>query len=160
VFINVIHVPRAVPLVGGLVLALMMLPMIIIASRSALSAVPWGLREAAFGLGASAQQVVLHHVLPHATPRILTGLLLAISNLVGESAPLLTLGMVAFFADVPFGVNDPATVLPVQIYMWSTAADPAYFEAAATGILVLLLTLVVLNVTAALIRRWLDRRFG
>lgn len=157
-YVNGLGMPRAIPLVAGLVLALMMLPVMIITSRAALHAVPDEVRMAAIGVGASPQQVVLHHVLPSAFSRILTGLLLSVAQVLGEAAPLLLIGCVAFFADVPQTLTDPATSLPVQIYMWASSADSGFIEIASAAIVVLLVLLVFVNLAAAMLRFWLDQR--
>lgn len=156
VFINLFGFPRSAPLVGGLVLALLTLPTIIIASRAALFAVPAGVRDAALSLGASRMQTVLHHVLPLATPGILTGAIIGMARALGETAPLLLIGMVAFIAEVPTGVTDEATTLPVLIYKWSTGAERAWEPLTAAAIVILLLFLLVMNAGAI----WLRQRFG
>jgi phosphate transport system permease protein len=125
VFLNFFGMPRSAPLVGGFVLALLVLPTIIIASRAALKAVPPSTKEAALGVGASEQQAVFHHVLPLALPGILTGIILGVARAFGETAPLLMIGMVAFIADVPKSFTDAATVLPVQIFLWSDLPAPS-----------------------------------
>ena len=138
VFINWLSLPRSAPLVGGLVLTLLTLPVIIIASRAAIQAVPPSIREAALGLGASRMQVVFHHVLPLAMPGMLTGAIIGMSRALGESAPLLMIGMVAFIVDVPGGFTDPATALPVQIYLWADSPERAFAERTSAAIIVLL----------------------
>jgi phosphate transport system permease protein len=159
VFLNTFGMPRSAPLVGGLVLALMTLPTIIIASRAALKAVPPSIREAALGLGASRHQVIWHHVLPLAMPGMLTGSIIGMAQALGETAPLLMIGMVAFIADVPSGVTDPATALPVQIYLWADSAERAFSERTSAAIMVLLAFLVVMNGFAIWARRKLERRW-
>ena len=159
VFLNVMHLPRSAPLVGGIVLALMTFPIIIIATRAALKAVPPSIREAARGLGASPVQVVLHHVLPLAMPGILTGTIIGMSRALGESAPLLMIGMVAFIVDIPQGPFDPATVLPVQIYLWADSPERAFVEKTAAATLVLLAFLVIMNATAVILRRKFEKRW-
>ena len=159
VFINFFGMPRSAPLVGGLVLALMTLPTIIIAARSALKAVPPSIREAAFGLGASPLQVVTHHVLPLAMPGILTGAIIGMAQALGETAPLLMIGMVAFIVDVPKSFLDPATVLPVQVYLWADSPERAFVERTSAAICVLLLFLVLMNVGAVLLRRRFERKW-
>jgi len=159
VFLNVMHLPRSAPLVGGIVLALMTFPTIIIATRAALKAVPPSIREAARGLGASPVQVVLHHVLPLAMPGILTGTIIGMSRALGESAPLLMIGMVAFIVDIPQGAFDPATVLPVQIYLWADSPERAFVEKTAAATLVLLVFLVIMNATAVILRRKFEKRW-
>jgi phosphate transport system permease protein len=158
VFINFFGVPRSAPLVGGLVLALMTLPTIIIASRSAIKAVPPSMREAALGLGASKIQVAFHHVVPLAMPGILTGTIIGLAQALGETAPLLMIGMVAFIVDVPQGVTDAATVLPVQIYLWADSPERAFVAKTAAAILVLMLFLAVMNGLAVWLRRKFEQR--
>ena len=159
VFLNAFDMPRSAPLVGGCVLALMSLPIIIIAARAALRAVPPSIREAALGLGASRLQVVLHHVLPLAMPGILTGTILAMAHALGETAPLLMIGMVAFIVDVPSGPLDAATVLPVQIFMWADSPERGFVEKTSAAILVLLVFLLGMNALAIWLRRKFERRW-
>jgi len=159
VFLNFFGLPRSAPLVGGLVLTLMTLPTIIIASRSALQAVPPSIREAALGVGASRMQMVVHHVLPLALPGMLTGTIIGMARALGESAPLLMIGMVAFIADIPHGVTDPATVLPVQIYLWADSPERAFVEKTSAAIMVLLAFLVVMNAGAIILRKRFERRW-
>ncbi|MBM4202087.1 MAG: phosphate ABC transporter permease PstA, partial [Gammaproteobacteria bacterium] len=159
VFINFFELPRSSPLVGGLVLTLMTLPVIIIAGRSALKSVPPSIREAALGVGASSMQTVLHHVLPLALPGMLTGGIIGMARALGESAPLLMIGMVAFIVDVPESVLDPATVLPVQIYLWADSPERAFVERTSAAILVLLAFLIVMNGLAVYLRRRFERRW-
>ncbi len=159
VFINFFGVPRSVPLVGGLVLALMTLPTIIISSRAAIKAVPPSIREAALGMGASKMQTVLHHVLPLAMPGMLTGTIIGMAQALGETAPLLMIGMIAFIVDVPGGVTDPATVLPVQIFLWADSPERAFVERTAAAIMVLLAFLIVMNSFAVWLRKKLERRW-
>ncbi|KAA1185826.1 phosphate ABC transporter permease PstA [Rhizobium tropici] len=159
VFINTMGLPRSASLVGGLVLSLMTLPMIIIATRSALRAVPPSIRSAALGLGASRMQVVFHHVLPLAMPGILTGTILGLAHALGETAPLLLIGMVAFVANYPTSPLDPSTALPVQIYMWASEAERAFVERTSGAIIVLLFFLVAMNIGAILLRRRFERRW-
>lgn len=159
VFVNYFGLPRSVPLVGGLVLTLMTLPTIIIATRAALKAVPPSIRAAALGLGASRTQMVFHHVLPLAMPGILTGTIIGLAHALGETAPLLLIGMVAFVANYPATPMDPATALPVQIYMWANEAERAFVERTSGAIIVLLLFLAVMNITAILLRRRFERRW-
>jgi phosphate transport system permease protein len=158
-FLNVFGMPRSAPLVGGLVLALLVLPTIIIASRAALRAVPPSIREAALGVGASHQQAVFQHVLPLALPGILTGAILGLARTFGETAPLLMIGMVAFIADVPHGITDAATVLPVQIYLWSDLPELAFQSKTAAAIMVLVGTLLLLNAVAIYLRKRFERRW-
>lgn len=159
VFLNVAALPRSAPLVGGLVLALMTLPTIIIASRAALAAVPPSIREGALALGASPMQTVLHHVLPMAFPGILTGTIIGTARALGETAPLLMIGMVAFIVDVPQRITDPATALPVQIFLWADSAERAFVEKTAAATLVLLAFLIVLNLGAVILRRKFEHRW-
>ena len=159
VFLNFFLLPRSAPLVGGLVLALMTLPTIIIAARAALKAVPPSIREAALGIGASRVQVVIHHVLPLAMPGILTGTIIGMARALGETAPLLMVGMVAFIVDIPQGVTDPATVLPVQVYLWADSPERAFVEKTAGATLVLLMFLVTMNGLAVYLRKKFERRW-
>ncbi len=159
VFLNFFGMPRSAPVVGGMVLALMTLPTIIIASRAALKAVPPSIREAALGIGASKIQSVFHHVLPLAMPGILTGTIIGMAQALGETAPLLMIGMVAFIVDIPGGFTDPATVLPVQIYMWADFPEQAFQQKTAAAILVLLGFLIMMNAVAVLMRRRFERRW-
>jgi phosphate transport system permease protein len=158
-FLNVLGMPRSAPLVGGLVLALLVLPTIIIASRAALRAVPPSIREAALGVGASPQQAVFHHVLPLALPGILTGAILGLARAFGETAPLLLIGMVAFIADIPKGFTDAATVLPVQVYLWSDLPELAFQSKTAAAIMVLVAVLFAANGLAIYLRRRFERRW-
>ncbi len=159
VFINWIGLPRSAPLVGGLVLALLTLPVIIIASRAAIKAVPPSIREAALGVGASKMQVVAHHVLPLALPGMLTGAIIGMSRALGETAPLLMIGMVAFIVDVPGGFSDPATALPVQIYLWADSPERAFAERTSAAIIVLLGFLLVMNLMAVIMRKRVERQW-
>jgi phosphate transport system permease protein len=159
IFLNVLGLPRSAPLVGGLALTLVSLPTIIISGRVALKAVPPWIREAAQGLGASRQQMVLHHVLPLAMPGILTGTIIAMARAIGESAPLLMIGMVAFVVDTPATPMDPATALPVQVYLWAASPERAFVERTSAAILVLLACLAVMNATAIYLRKKFERRW-
>lgn len=159
VFLNFFGMPRSAPVVGGLVLALLVLPTIIIASRAALKAVPPSIMEAALGVGASHQQAVFHHVLPLALPGIMTGTILGLARAFGETAPLLMIGMVAFIADVPHGFTDAATVLPVQVFLWSDLPELAFKNKTAAAIIVLLGVLLLLNAAAIYLRRRFERRW-
>jgi len=159
VFLNFFNLPRSAPVVGGMVLALMTLPTIIIASRAALKAVPPSIREAALGVGASRLQAVFHHVLPLGMPGIMTGAIIGMAQALGETAPLLMIGMVAFIVDIPAGPFDPATVLPVQIYMWADFPEPAFRQKTAAAILVLLGFLIAMNLIAVILRRRFERRW-
>ena len=153
VFINFFGLPRSAPLVGGLVLTLMTLPTIIIASRASLQSVPPSIREAALGVGASKMQMVAHHVLPLALPGMLTGTIIGMARALGESAPLLMIGMVAFIVDVPAGFFDPSTVLPVQIFLWADSPERAFTERTSAAIIVLLAFLVAMNAVAVYLRK-------
>lgn len=159
VFLSVFGLPRSAPLVGGMVLALMTLPTIIIASRAALKSVPPSIRQAAMALGASPVQVVMHHVMPLAMPGMLTGAIIGMAQALGETAPLLMIGMVAFVVDIPQGILDPATALPVQIYLWADAPERAFDERTAGAILVLLVFLILMNLTAVILRKRFERRW-
>ena len=159
VFLNIFGFPRSAPIVGGIVLALMTLPTIIIASRAALKAVPPSIREAALGIGASKQQMVLHHVLPLAMPGIFTGTIIGMAQALGESAPLLMIGMVAFIVDIPGGFLDSATALPVQIYMWADFPEPAFQQKTSAAIMVLLAFLIAMNSLAIILRKRFERRW-
>jgi phosphate transport system permease protein len=159
VFLNFFNLPRSAPLVGGLVLSLMTLPTVIIAARSALKSVPPSIREAALGIGASPVQVVFHHILPLATPGIMTGTIVGMARALGESAPLLMIGMVAFVADIPEGLTSPSTVLPVQIYIWADSPERAFEAKTSAAIMVLLTFLLFMNAAAILIRRKFERRW-
>ena len=164
IFINFAGLPQSAPIVGGLVLTLMTLPTIIIATRAALKAVPPSIRDAALGLGASKMQSVFHHVLPLAMPGILTGTIIGLAQALGETAPLLLIGMVAFvreYPDTPLdgGFFDPATALPVQVFNWTQRSDPAFVERASGAIIVLLAFLLLMNLTAIFLRRRFERRW-
>lgn len=159
VFINFFHLPRSAPVVGGIVLSLMTLPTIIISSRAALKSVPPSIREAARGLGASDLQVVTHHVLPLAMPGILTGTIIGLAQALGETAPLLMIGMVAFIVDIPQSVTDAATVLPVQVFLWADSPERAFVEKTSAAIMVLLAFLIVMNALAVVLRKRFERRW-
>jgi len=159
VFLNVFGMPRSVPLVGGLVLTLMTLPTIIIASRASLKSVPPSIREAALGVGASKMQAITHHILPLALPGMMTGTIIGMAQALGETAPLLMIGMVAFIVDVPGGVTDPSTVLPVQIYLWADSPERAFVEKTSAAIMVLLAFLISMNTFAVLLRKKFERRW-
>ncbi len=159
VFINFFDLPRSAPLVGGLVLALLVLPTIIIASRAALKAVPPSIKEAALGVGASHQQAVFHHVLPLAMPGIMTGTIIGMAHALGETAPLLMIGMVAFIVDIPKAFAEAATVLPVQIYLWSDLPEEGFKTKTAAAIMVLLTFLLVMNGAAIWLRKKFERRW-
>lgn len=159
IFINIFEMPRSIPLVGGMVLTLMTLPTIIISSRAAIKAVPPSIREAALGIGASKMQMILHHVLPLAMPGMLTGTIIGMAQALGETAPLLMIGMVAFIMDLPGAVTDPATVMPVQIFLWSDSPERGFFEKTSAAIMVLLMFLMLMNALAVLLRKRLERRW-
>ncbi|MFA5495745.1 MAG: phosphate ABC transporter permease PstA [Porticoccaceae bacterium] len=159
IFINFFEVPRSIPVIGGLVLTLMTLPTIIISSRAAIKAVPPSIREAAIGIGASPMQVVLHHVLPLAMPGMLTGAIIGMAQALGETAPLLMIGMVAFIVDIPSGPTSPATVLPVQIFLWADSPERAFVEKTSAAIMVLLAFLIFMNTAAVWLRKRLERRW-
>jgi phosphate transport system permease protein len=153
VFLGFMGLPRSAPLVGGFTLALMTLPTIIISGRAALKAVPPSIREAAIGIGASPMQVVLHHTLPSAMPGILTGTILGMARAMGETAPLLMIGMVAFVVDIPRTLTDAATALPVQVYLWADSPERAFVEKASGAIMVLLVLLILMNGAAIWLRQ-------
>ena len=163
IFINFAGLPQSAPIVGGLVLTLMTLPTIIISTRAALKAVPPSIRDAALGVGASKMQSVFHHVLPLAAPGIMTGAIIGLAQALGETAPLLLIGMVAFVREYPGapldGLFDPASALPVQVYNWTQRADPAFVERASGAIIVLLAFLIIMNTIAIILRRRFERRW-
>ncbi len=159
IFLNLFGLPRSSTLVGGLVLTLMTLPTIIIASRAALKSVPPSIREAALGVGASRMQTVFHHVLPLALPGMLTGTIIGMAQALGETAPLLMIGMVAFVADIPHGMTDPSAVLPVQIYLWADSPERAFVEKTSGAIMVLLAFLMAMNGTAVYLRKKFERKW-
>lgn len=158
-FINWMHLPRSSPLVGGLVLALMALPTIIIATRSSLAAVPPSIREAALAMGASKVQTVGQHVLPLAMPGVMTGAIISMAHALGETAPLLLIGMVSFMPGVPHSVTEPVGALPSLIYIWENASERAFHERTAAAILVLLAFMIVMNAAAIVLRRRFERRW-
>ena len=159
IFIGIFGMPRSIPLIGGVVLALMTLPTIIISSRAAIRAVPPSIRDAALGVGASRMQTMLHHVVPLAMPGMLPGTIIGMAQALGETAPLLMIGMVAFIVDVPGSVTDPGTVLPVQIFMWADFAERMFVQKTSAAIIVLLAFLISMNAAAILIRKKLERRW-
>ncbi len=159
VFLGFFGMPRSAPLVGGMVLALMTLPTIIIATRASIRAVPTSIRDAALGLGASRMQAAIDHILPLAAPGILTGTIIGIAQALGETAPLIMIGMVAFIVDVPATLTDPATALPVQIYIWSDSAERAFYERSSLAIMVLLTFLITMNISAVLLRRKFEKKW-
>ena len=159
VFLNVMNLPRSAPLVGGLTLALMTMPVIVIAGRNAIKSVPPSIKDAALGVGASKMQVVFHHVLPLALPGILTGTIIGLARALGETAPLLMIGMRAFIAAPPSGISDPATVLPVQIFLWSDEVSRGFVEKTSAGIIVLLVFMLLMNGLAIYLRNRFERRW-
>lgn len=159
VFLNFFGMPRSAPIVGGLVMTLMTLPVIIIASRAALKSVPPSIREAALGVGASQMQMVFHHVLPLALPGMLTGAIIGMARALGETAPLLMIGMVAFIVDIPGGLTDPSTALPVQIFLWADSPERAFLEKTSAAIMVLLTFLIAMNALAIILRRKFEKRW-
>jgi phosphate transport system permease protein len=159
IYLNVFGLPRSAPLVGGMTLALMILPVIIITTRVALASIPDSIRQAALGLGASPLQAVFHHVVPLAMPGIMTGTILGVARAIGETAPLLMIGMVAFIVDVPRGILDPATVMPVQIYVWASSPEQGFVDKTAAGILILITLLLALNAIAIYVRKRYERRW-
>ena len=159
IFISIFGMPRSIPLIGGMVLALMTLPTIIISSRAAIRAVPPSVRDAAYGVGASKLQVIFHHVIPLAMPGMLTGTIIGMAQALGETAPLLMIGMVAFIVDVPNSVMDPGTVLPVQIFMWADFAERMFIQKTSAAIIILLGFLITMNAFAIYLRKKLERRW-
>ena len=159
IFINLFGMPRSIPLVGGMVLALMTLPTIVISSRAAIKAVPPSIRDGALGVGASKVQATMHHVVPLAIPGMLTGTIIGMAQALGETAPLLMIGMVAFIVDIPGGVTDPGTVLPVQIFMWADFAERMFIQKTSSAIIILLLFLIIMNGGAIWLRKKLERRW-
>jgi phosphate transport system permease protein len=159
VFLNFMHLPRSAPLVGGLTLALMTMPVIVIAGRNAIKSVPPSIRDAALGVGASKMQVVFHHVLPLALPGILTGTIIGLARALGETAPLLMIGMRAFIATPPGSITEPASVLPVQIFLWSDEVDRAFVEKTSAAIIVLLVFMLLMNGLAIYLRNRFERRW-
>jgi len=159
VFLNVMHLPRSAPLVGGLTLALMTMPVIVIAGRNAITSVPPSIRDAALGVGASKMQVVFHHVLPLALPGILTGTIIGMARALGETAPLLMIGMRAFIASPPQGITEPASVLPVQIFLWSDEVGRGFVEKTSAAIIVLLIFMLLMNGVAIYLRNKFERRW-
>ena len=158
-FLSFFGLPRSIPLVGGMVLALMTIPTVIIATRASIRAVPPSIKDAALGLGASNMQAAFHHVVPLAMPGILTGTIIGIAQALGETAPLLMIGMVAFIIDVPSGFTSPATALPVQIFMWADSAERAFYERSSLAIMFLVLFLILINLTAVILRRKFEKKW-
>jgi phosphate transport system permease protein len=159
VFLQFFGLPRSAPLVGGLVLALIVLPTIIISTRAAIKAVPPSIRDAALGLGASRLQAIMHHTLPLAMPGIMTGTIIGMAHALGETAPLLMIGMVAFITTIPAGFTDAATLLPVQVFLWADRPERMFVERTSAAILVLLVFLIVMNGTAVYLRKKFERRW-
>jgi phosphate transport system permease protein len=159
VFLNFMHLPRSAPLVGGFTLALMTFPVIVIAGRNAIKSVPPSIRDAALGVGASKMQVVFHHVLPLAFPGIMTGSIIGMARALGETAPLLMIGMRAFIATPPSGITEPATVLPMQIFLWSDEVDRGFVEKTSAAIIVLLVFMLLMNGLAIYLRNKFERRW-
>ena len=159
IFLNMMHMPRSAPLVGGMTLALMTMPVIVIAGRNAIKAVPPSIRDAARGIGASPVQVVFHHVLPLALPGILTGTIIGMARALGETAPLLMIGMRAFVASPPGGITDPSTVLPVQIFLWSDEVGRGFIEKTSAAIIVLLVFLLTMNSIAIYLRNKFEKKW-
>ncbi|WP_030540289.1 phosphate ABC transporter permease PstA [Sphingobium sp. DC-2] len=159
IFLNFLHLPRSAALVGGMTLALMTMPVIVIAGRNAIKSVPPSIRDAALGIGASPVQVVFHHVLPLALPGILTGTIIGMARALGETAPLLMIGMRAFIATPPGGITDPATVLPVQIFLWSDEVSKGFVEKTSAAIIVLLIFLLAMNGLAIYLRNKFEKRW-
>ena len=159
IFLGYFDLPRSSPLVGGMVLSLMTLPTIIIASRASLQSVPPSIKEAALALGATPVQAVFHHVFPVALPGMLTGAIVGMARALGDTAPLLMIGMVAFIVDVPNSILEPATALPVQVFLWADSPERAFSEKTSAAIIVLLIFLIIMNLVAVLMRRRLEQRF-
>ena len=159
IFLNVFNLPRSAPVVGGLTLALMTLPTIIIAARAAIRAVPPSIRDAAIGLGASPVQASFHHVLPLSMPGILTGTIIGMAQALGETAPLLMIGMVAFIVDIPQGITEAATALPVQIFLWADSPERGFLEKTAAAIIILLGFLIIMNGLAIWLRQKFEKRW-
>ena len=159
IFLGYFDLPRSSPLVGGMVLSLMTLPTIIIASRASLQAVPPSIKEAALALGATPVQAVFHHVFPVALPGMMTGAIVGMARALGDTAPLLMIGMVAFIVDIPKSILEPATALPVQVFLWADSPERAFNEKTSAAIIVLLIFLIVMNLSAVLLRRKLEQRF-
>ena len=158
-FLSFFGLPRSVPLVGGMVLALMTIPTVIIATRASIRAVPPSIKDAALGLGASKMQAAFHHVVPLAMPGILTGTIIGIAQALGETAPLLMIGMVAFIIDVPSGFTSPSTALPVQIFMWADSAERAFYERSSLAIMFLVVFLILINLAAVILRRKFEKKW-
>ena len=159
VYLQFMHLPRSSSLVGGMTLFMLVLPVIIIATRNTIRSIPSSIRDAGAALGASQMQVMLHHLLPLSMPGIMTGTILAVSRALGETAPLLMIGMVAFIADIPQGFTDPTTVLPVQIYLWSDSPEIGFMEKTSAAILLLLTFLILFNLVAIILRKKCEKKW-
>jgi phosphate transport system permease protein len=159
VYLQFMHLPRSSSLVGGMTLFMLVLPVIIIATRNTIRSIPSSIRDAGAALGASQMQVMLHHLLPLSMPGIMTGTILAVSRALGETAPLLMIGMVAFIADIPQGFTDPTTVLPVQIYLWSDSPEIGFTEKTSAAILLLLTFLILFNLVAIILRKKFEKKW-
>ena len=159
VILNIFGIPRSIPLAGGLVLTLMTLPTVIISSRASLRSVPPSIREAALGIGASKQQAVFHHVVPSAAPGMFTGTIIGMAQALGETAPLLMMGMVAFIVEVPQSIMDPATVLPAQVYLWADSPERGFEEKTSAAIMTLVVFLIVMNSLAVYCRKKLEKKW-
>jgi phosphate transport system permease protein len=159
VYLQIMHLPRSSSLVGGMTLFMLVLPVIIIATRNTIRSIPSSIRDGAAALGASKMQIMLHHLLPLSVPGIMTGTILAVSRALGETAPLLMIGMIAFIADIPQNFTDPTTVLPVQIYLWSDSPEVGFAEKTSAAILLLLTFLILFNLVAVLLRKKFERKW-
>ena len=159
VILNIFGIPRSIPLAGGLVLTLMTLPTVIISSRASLRSVPPSIREAALGMGASKQQAVFHHVVPSAAPGMFTGTIIGMAQALGETAPLLMMGMVAFIVEVPQSIMDPATVLPAQVYLWADSPERGFEEKTSAAIMTLVVFLIFMNSLAVYCRKKLEKKW-
>ena len=159
VILNIFGIPRSIPLAGGLVLTLMTLPTVLISSRASLRSVPPSIREAALGMGASKQQAVFHHVVPSAAPGMFTGTIIGMAQALGETAPLLMMGMVAFIVEVPQSIMDPATVLPAQVYLWADSPERGFEEKTSAAIMTLVVFLIFMNSLAVYCRKKLEKKW-
>ena len=159
IYLQIMHLPRSSALAGGMTLFMLVLPIIIIATRNTIRSIPKAIKDAALALGASKMQIAIHHLLPLSLPGIMTGTILAISRALGETAPLLMIGMVAFIADVPRNFKDPTTVLPVQIYLWSDSPEMGFSEKTSAAILILLIFLILFNLSAIIIRKKFEKKW-
>ena len=159
IYLQIMHLPRSSALAGGMTLFMLVLPIIIIATRNTIRSIPKAIKDAALALGASKMQIAIHHLLPLSLPGIMTGTILAISRALGETAPLLMIGMVAFVVDVPKGFLDTATALPVQIFLWADSPERAFLEKTSAAIIVLLIFLIIMNIAAIILRKKFELRF-